>query len=75
LERNSDWLARTTSLLAGVGVGIAVAMLFAPASGEETRANLCDKAMEAKSSVEGLAARATRGRASATEMSTGTQGD
>jgi len=52
-----------------------VAMLFAPASGEETRANLRDKAMEAKSSVEGLAARATRGRASATEMSTGTQGD
>jgi gas vesicle protein len=75
LERNSDWFARTTSLLAGVGVGIAVAMLFAPASGEETRANLRDKAMEAKSSVEGLAARATRGRASVTGMSTGTQGD
>lgn len=75
LQRNSDWLARTTSLLAGVGVGVAVAMLFAPASGEETRAKLREKAMDAKSSVEGIAARATRGRAPAAGMSTGTQGD
>jgi gas vesicle protein len=71
LRRNSDWVARTTSLLAGVGAGIAVAMLFAPASGEETRARLRNKVMEAKNSVEGLAARATRGRASSTGIATG----
>ena len=42
-EEDSQILGKIGALLIGVGIGVGVAMLFAPASGEETRANLADK--------------------------------
>ena len=39
------------SVAAGVGLGIALGMLFAPASGEETRRSLVEKAQDAGSKV------------------------
>lgn len=39
-------LSTVAALLVGVGVGLGVGMLFAPASGEETRNNLADKVQD-----------------------------
>ncbi len=36
-------LGTTASLLIGAGIGFGLGMLFAPASGEETRSNIADK--------------------------------
>jgi K+-sensing histidine kinase KdpD len=41
------------SLVAGVGLGIALGMLFAPASGEEIRRSLVEKAQDAGAKVRG----------------------
>ena len=41
------------SLAAGVGLGIALGMLFAPASGEEIRRSLVEKAQDAQAKVRG----------------------
>src|SRR5215469_12197214 len=40
LRQNHDWMARITSLLAGMGVGIGVGILLAPGSDDEMRAAL-----------------------------------
>jgi len=37
--------------LAGLGIGAAIAILFAPQSGEETRKQIADKAQESKDFV------------------------
>jgi gas vesicle protein len=42
---------KVTYFLAGVGIGVAVALLFAPKSGKETRRYLADKAEEGKDFV------------------------
>jgi hypothetical protein len=39
-------LASAAALLAGFGVGVALGILFAPASGEEIRRNIADKVQE-----------------------------
>jgi len=39
---------RITSFVMGLGVGAAVAMLFAPRSGEEMREVLCEKAKDGR---------------------------
>jgi hypothetical protein len=39
-------LASAAALLAGLGVGVALGILFAPASGEETRRNIAGKVQE-----------------------------
>jgi len=76
LRTHSDWLARVTSLLAGVGIGMGVGMLLAPTSGDEMRAALRDKLTDVKNNVGDIAARATRAaRPSADFKSTGTIGD
>jgi len=36
-------LGNALSLVAGIGIGVAVGMIFAPASGEETRSAIADK--------------------------------
>ncbi len=42
-EEDSHILGRVTFLLIGVGIGIGIGVLIAPASGEETRAEVTDK--------------------------------
>ncbi len=41
------------SLAAGIGLGVALGMIFAPASGEETRRFLAEKAQDARAKVRG----------------------
>jgi hypothetical protein len=53
------------ALLIGVGIGVGVGLLFAPASGEETRENLADR-------VQGLGDRVRSRVSSETEGATGT---
>lgn len=53
---NCNIATKVTFFLAGVGVGAAVALLFAPQSGEETRKQIAGKAQEGKAYV------AARGR-------------
>lgn len=40
-----------TTLAAGIGVGVALGMLFAPSSGEEIRRSLVEKAQDARAKV------------------------
>jgi len=42
---------KVTFFVAGVGIGAAVALLFAPQSGEETRKRIAEKAQESKDYV------------------------
>jgi hypothetical protein len=42
-EEDSHLLTTVGALLAGVGIGVGIGILIAPASGEETRADLADK--------------------------------
>jgi len=72
---NTDWFARITGLLAGIGIGISVGMLIAPSSGEETRANLRARVNDVKNSVGDVAARVVRARSASDVRSTGTVGD
>lgn len=74
IRTHSDWLARVTSLLAGVGIGMGVGMLLAPAAGEDTRAAIRDKVTDVKNNVGDIAARATRAARSSDIRSTGTLG-
>ena len=43
---DSHFMSTTTALLIGVGLGVSVGLLFAPASGEEIRSNLADKVQD-----------------------------
>jgi hypothetical protein len=42
-EEDTQIFGKIGALLIGVGIGVGVGMLIAPASGEETRADLADK--------------------------------
>jgi hypothetical protein len=42
-KEDSHILGTVGALLVGVGIGVAVGLLIAPASGEETRADIADK--------------------------------
>ena len=42
-EEDSHMLSTVGALLVGVGIGVGIGVLIAPASGEETRADLADK--------------------------------
>jgi hypothetical protein len=52
--------------LAGIGIGVGLGVLFAPASGEDTRAAIVDKVQGVESRVRSTAAREMR-RATGTE--------
>jgi hypothetical protein len=43
---DGNGLGTVGALLIGVGIGVGVGLLFAPASGEETRGNLADKVQD-----------------------------
>jgi len=42
-EEDSQILGKVGALLIGVGIGVGIGVLIAPASGEETRADITDK--------------------------------
>ena len=42
-KEDSQMLGKVGALLIGVGIGVGVGLLIAPASGEETRADIADK--------------------------------
>jgi hypothetical protein len=42
-EEDSHILGKVGTLLVGVGIGVGIGVLIAPASGEETRADIADK--------------------------------
>jgi gas vesicle protein len=48
---NCDVATKVSYFLAGLGIGAAVALLFAPQSGEKTRKQIADKAQEGKDFV------------------------
>jgi hypothetical protein len=45
-DEESQIIGKAVALVVGVGVGIGIGVLFAPARGEETRANIADKASD-----------------------------
>jgi len=51
LRGGSNWVSPVASFVGGVGVGIAVGMLFAPVSGEEARAVIRDRARDVGNKV------------------------
>src|SRR5205814_752565 len=42
-EEESETLGKVGALLIGIGIGVGIGVLIAPASGEETRADLAEK--------------------------------
>lgn len=73
LRGESDWLGRSATFLGGVGLGLGLGMLFAPMSGEASRAVLRDKAVDVRNKVGDVATGSTRFRS--TNPPTGTAGD
>ena len=67
LRGENNWISPVASFVGGVGVGIAVGMLFAPVSGEEARAAIRERARDVGSRVDQM----TGGRF----RPTGTEGD
>jgi hypothetical protein len=54
-------LGSTAALLAGFGVGVALGILFAPASGEEIRRNIAGKVQEFGGRIRSRESRESRG--------------
>ncbi|MFZ0961963.1 MAG: YtxH domain-containing protein [Terriglobia bacterium] len=48
---NCNIATKVSFFVAGVGIGAAIALLFAPQSGEETRKRIVEKAQESKDYV------------------------
>ena len=48
---NCNVTTKVTYFVAGVGIGAAIALLFAPQSGEKTRKQIAEKAQEGKEYV------------------------
>ncbi len=67
---DSGWVASTASFLGGVGVGVALGMLFTPVSGEDARARIRGAAVDIKNKASDIASEAIRFR-----PSTGTEGE
>jgi len=72
--RDNEWLAPTVSFLGGVSLGIGAALLFAPASGEETRSAIRDKAADFGNRVRERAREASWSVSRMPAPSTGTEG-
>lgn len=72
--RDNEWIAPTVSFLGGVSLGIGAALLFAPASGEETRSAIRDKAVDLGNKVRERAREASWSVSRMPAPSTGTEG-
>jgi gas vesicle protein len=80
---SNDWVAPLASFVGGIGIGIGLGILFAPNSGEETRAALRDRAADVTSGVKnkvgdfvsGSSRFRSRGVSTENRPSTGTEGD
>jgi YtxH-like protein len=66
-EEDSQIFGKVGALLIGVGIGVGVGLLIAPASGEETRADIADKVSDLGDKV--------RQRAGKPQGATGTSGE
>jgi gas vesicle protein len=73
LRGESQWLAPTLSFVGGIAVGVGLGILFAPASGEEMRGAIRDKASEVRDKVSEMTNRYSKSGADA--AFTGTDGD
>jgi gas vesicle protein len=51
-EEDSQILGKVGALLIGVGIGVGIGVLIAPASGEETRADITDKVSDLGDTVQ-----------------------
>ncbi|HUA14462.1 MAG TPA: YtxH domain-containing protein [Verrucomicrobiae bacterium] len=76
LQGRTHWVAPTLSFVGGIGIGVGLGLLFAPVSGEETRAALRNRAADVKNKAGDIAAGASRfGSSSMSSRATGTEGD
>jgi gas vesicle protein len=66
LSGRRDWVTPTVNFLGGVGIGVALGMLFAPVSGEEARSALRHKVVDIKDRVSDMASGASAYRPSPT---------
>jgi hypothetical protein len=67
-EEDSQLLGKVGALLIGVGIGVGIGVLIAPASGEETRADITDKVSDFGDKVRERTGKKSQG-------ATGTSGD
>ena len=67
-EEDSQILGKVGALLIGVGIGVGIGLLIAPASGEETRADISDKVSDFGEQVRERTGKKSQG-------ATGTSGD
>jgi YtxH-like protein len=66
-DKDSQILSKAVALAIGVGIGVGIGLLIAPASGEQTRADISDKVSDFSEKV--------RERAATPQGATGTHGE
>ena len=74
LQTGRGW-SRASTLLTGVGIGVGLGILFAPASGEQVRLAIRDTASTVKNKMDDMANWAGRRSSSFSRGATGTYAD